>query len=386
MFQEQVLKMSMILAGFDGGEATELRRAMAFNRSDERMQRVVAKLRRRMSERGVAEEVQEKVVQSTGNFALYGFPESHALSFASIAYWSCWFKVHHPAAFYTGLINNQPMGFYSTHSLIHDAKRHDIRVLPVCCLLSGVATEAIDTRTIRLGLHRLLGVSAATRERIVVERERAAFGSLADFLGRVAPNAKERRLLAKSGALNGLPETGHRRQAMWQVELPLFEDLLDGASQMAERVLSEMTMPERVASDLATQGASTGPHPMVLWRERRGAAGEPPAPLLRRAIDLIDLPHGLPVKVGGLVICRQRPGTAKGHCFISLEDETGIANLFVPKKTFQRLRRVIVSEPFLMAEGRVQISEGGQRTVYVTEVFPLPGCEPGHAVRSHDFH
>ena len=145
-------------------------------------------------------------------------------------------------------------------------------------------------------------------------------------------------------------------------------------------------MPERVASDLATQGASTGPHPMVLWRERRGAAGEPPAPLLRRAIDLIDLPHGLPVKVGGLVICRQRPGTAKGHCFISLEDETGIANLFVPKKTFQRLRRVIVSEPFLMAEGRVQISEGGQRTVYVTEVFPLPGCEPGHAVRSHDFH
>jgi error-prone DNA polymerase len=116
------------------------------------------------------------------------------------------------------------------------------------------------------------------------------------------------------------------------------------------------------------------------------AAGEPPAPLLLRASDLIDLPHGLPAKVGGLVICRQRPGTAKGHCFISLEDETGIANLFVPKKTFQRLRRVIVSEPFLMAEGRVQISEGGQRTVYVNEIFPLPGCEPGHAARSHDFH
>ena len=386
LFQEQVLKMSMILAGFDGGEATELRRAMAFNRSDERMQRVVAKLRRRMSERGVSEEVQEKVVQSTGNFALYGFPESHALSFASIAYWSCWFKVHHPAAFYTGLINHQPMGFYSAHSLIQDAKRHEIRVLPVCCARSGLATEAIDTRTIRLGLHRLLGVAAATRERIVAERERAAVGSLADFLGRVAPNVKERRLLAKSGALNGLPETGHRRQAMWQVELPLFDDLLDGVEKPAEQVLPEMTMPERVASDLETQGASTGPHPMKLWRERRGAAGEPPAPLLRRASDLQDLPHGLPVKVGGLVICRQRPGTAKGHCFISLEDETGIANLFVPRKTFQRLRRVIVSEPFLMAEGRVQMSEGGQRTVYVNEVFPLPGCEPGHAARSHDFH
>ncbi|TAE86371.1 MAG: DNA polymerase III subunit alpha [Verrucomicrobia bacterium] len=380
LFQEQVLKMSMILAGFDGGEATELRRAMAFHRDDERMRRVVAKLRRRMSEREVSEEVQEKVVESTGNFALYGFPESHALSFASIAYWSCWFKVHHPAAFYTGLINHQPMGFYSAHSLIQDAKRHGIRVLPVCCLSSGVGTRVVDAGTIRLGLDRVSGLSAATRERIVKERERDAFVSLEDFLGRVVPNAKERRLLAKSGALNGLPEAGHRRRAMWQVELPLFDDLLSGVEKKSGCALPEMTISERLAADLATQGASTGPHPMKLWRQRLGS------PRLLRATDLEALPQGLPIRVGGLVICRQRPGTAKGHCFISLEDETGIANLFVPKKTFQRLRRVIVSESFLMAEGRLQISEGGQRTVHVSELGPLPGCEPGHVARSHDFH
>ncbi|WP_193211924.1 DNA polymerase III subunit alpha [Luteolibacter marinus] len=379
LFQEQVLRMSMILAGFDGAEATELRRAMAFNRSDERMQRVVVKLRQRMTGRGVAEEVQEKVVQATGNFALYGFPESHALSFASIAYWSCWLKVHHPAEFYTGLINNQPMGFYSTHSLIQDAKRHGVRVLPVSCVHSKIESDVVAEKTIRLGLHRLKGVAAETQERIVAERGREAFRSLDDFLGRVRPNAKERRILARAGALNDLPAAGHRRQAMWQVELPLYGDLLESSARVAEEPLPAMSMEERVAADMETQGASTGPHPMSLWRRKSALE-------LVTARGLKELPSGLPVRVGGLVICRQRPGTAKGHCFISLEDETGITNLFVPKKTFQRLRLVIVSEPFLLAEGRVQVSEGEQRTVFVTAVHPLPGIDTSHAARSHDFH
>jgi len=380
LFQEQVLKMAMIIAGFSGAEATELRRAMSFNRSDERMQRVVAKLRERMTERGVDEVVQEKVVQATGNFALYGFPESHALSFASLAYWSCWLKVHHPAAFYTGLLNNQPMGFYSAHSLIQDAKHHGIHVSPVSCVHSLAVTDVVDDRTIRLGLHRLRGLSAATQERIVREREGEAFDSLEDFLARVSPNAKERRLLAKAGALNDLPKVGHRREAMWQVELPLYGDLLDGMDRGTEPILPAMTIPERLASDIAVQGASTGPHPMKLWRQRQDM------PKLATAKELHQLLHGMPVRVGGLVICRQRPGTAKGHCFISLEDETGIANLFVPKDTFRRLKMVIVSESFLTAEGRLQFSEGNQPTVFVEDVFPLPGSEPVHASESHDFH
>lgn len=380
LFQEQVLKMAEKIAGFSGNEAAQLRRAMSFNRSDKRMQEVTAKLAERMNEQGINDAVQEKVIKAIGNFTLYGFPESHALSFASIAYWSCWFKFHEPAAFYTGLLNNQPMGFYSAHSLIQDAKRHGIHVLPVSCVHSLVLTDAVDKRTIRLGLHRLRGITRETQERIVGEREREPFDSLEDFLSRVSPNAKERRLLAKSGALNDLPQVGHRRKAMWQVELPLYGDLLEERGEAAAEVLSAMTMPERLASDIAIQGASTGPHPMKLWRAKNAGMG------LVSARQLQDLPHGMPVRVGGLVICRQRPGTAKGHCFISLEDETGISNLFVHVKTFRRLKLVIVSEPFLMGMGRVQISEGGSRTIFVDDVLPLPGSEPVHASESHDFH
>ncbi|GAA5482161.1 error-prone DNA polymerase [Haloferula sargassicola] len=392
LFQEQVLKMAMLIAGFSGGEADDLRRAMAFNRTDERMKKVTAKLRQRMSERGVDAEVQEKVVHSIGNFALYGFPESHALAFALIAYHSCWLKVHHPAEFYTGLINNQPMGFYSAHSLLQDAKRHGLRALPVSCVHSSWETEVIDDQTIRLGLHRLKGLSRETADRLLAERVRRPFAALDDFLTRAAPNARERRLLAKAGTLNDLPEALHRREALWQVELPLHDDLLNPTtpppaarsspfrgSPSPGSPLPPMSMPERLAADLSTQGLSTGPHPMKLWRRSSTM------PLVE-ARTLQTLPHGKVIEIGGLVICRQRPGTAKGHCFISLEDETGIANLFVPKKTFHELRLTIVSEPFLWATGHVQISEGDQRTVYVTDLKPLPQADSRHIASSHDFH
>jgi error-prone DNA polymerase len=378
LFQEQVLRMAMVVAGFTGAEADELRRAMAFKRSDERMERVTEKLRLRMTERGVSSGVQEKIVASIGSFALYGFPESHAVSFALIAYVSCWLKVHHPAEFYAGLINNQPMGFYSVNTLIQDAKRHGIRIKPVSCLWSGELTEVEDDATLRLGLNRIKGLSAA--DRIVAERMKSPFSSLEDFMSRVRPTAKEKRLLAQAGALNGLPEVAHRRQALWQVELPLHDDLLLPPRPNGQEFLQVMSVEERLSADYHTQGASTGPHPMGLWRERSGSRN------ILRATDLQNLPHGIPVTVAGLAICRQRPGTAKGHCFISMEDETGIANLFVPKKTFHRLRQVITSEPFLLVEGILQRSEGDQPTVYVINVELLSGIEPEHATRSHDFH
>jgi error-prone DNA polymerase len=380
LFQEQVLRISMDVAGFSGAEADELRRAMAFKRNDSRMEQVTAKLRLRMTERGMEEEVQQKVVDAIGSFALYGFPESHAISFALIAYASCWFKVHHPAEFYAGLINHQPMGFYSVHTLIQDAKRHGIRVKPISCLVSDVASIVEDDHTLRLGLHRLKGLTRATAAKIVAERKRREFSSLEDFLARVQPSAKERRLLASSGALNGLPEVAHRREGLWQVELPLHFDLLENADERIAVPLPAMSSVERLSADYAAQGASTGPHPMALWRKNHGTR------TILRATDLRNLPHGIPVTVAGMAICRQRPGTAKGHCFISLEDETGIANLFVKKETFQRLRLVITSEPFLLARGRLQRSEGDQPTVYVTEVEPLAGVDQGHASGSHDFH
>jgi error-prone DNA polymerase len=380
LFQEQVLRMAMEVAGFTGAEADELRRAMACKRDDERMERVTAKLRLRMDERGVAKDAQEKIIRSIGSFALYGFPESHAISFALIAYASCWLKVHHPAEFYAGLLNHQPMGFYSVNTLIQDAKRHQLRVRPVSCVRSDVLTEVEDDHTLRLGLRGLKGLAESVAVRIVEERGRKAYDSLEDFLTRVRPSAKEKRVLAQAGALNELPEVEHRRQALWQVELPLYDDLLIPRHGSSLAVLSPMSPAERLSADFQTQGASTGAHPLALWREHSGAKH------ILRATDLHHLPHGIPVTVAGMAICRQRPGTAKGHCFISLEDETGIANLFVPKKTFQRLRRVISAEPFLFVDGILQRSEGDQPTVYVFHIEPLTGIAPEHAARSHDYH
>jgi error-prone DNA polymerase len=426
LFQEQVLRMAMIIAGFDGAEADELRRAMAFKRSDERMETIAEKLRFRMSERNVDLLVQDKVVRAIGSFALYGFPESHAISFALIAYASCWLKAHRPAEFYCGLLNNQPMGFYSVATLLEDAKRHGVQAKPVSILHSSALTTVLDDQHLRLGLHRLRGLTHKTIDRLVEARSRRQFSSLPDFLHRAAPNKKERRLLAASGALNGLPETPHRREALWNAELDHHDDLLaPGAAVCGARhsntvpraaedpapyprsgiqdpepaPLAPMSALERLETDYATLGHSTGDHPMALLRSEWARGGDQatkadhphppehrqPATNCHRASDLHQLSHGTPVTIPGLAICRQRPGTAKGHCFISLEDETGIANLFVPRDTFQRHRLTITTERFLLCHGRLQISEGGQPTVYTTRVEPLVFPAQIHS-RSHDFH
>ena len=167
---------------------------------------------------------------------------------------------------------------------------------------------------------------------------------------------------------------------MWQAELPLYDDLFQGSAPEFPDMIPAMTLAERLSSDFAVQGASSGPHPMKLWRQAAGTRK------IQRACDLENLPGGIPVVVGGMAICRQRPGTANGHCFISLEDETGIANLFVPRDTFQHFRQVIVTEPFLLASGRLQRSRGDKPTVFVTGISPLGGIGADHAAASHDFH
>ena len=412
LFQEQVLRMAMIIAGFDGAEADELRRAMAFKRSDERMESITAKLRLRMSERNIDIAVQEKVVQAIGSFALYGFPESHAISFALIAYASCWLKVHHPAEFFAGLINNQPMGFYSVATLLQDARRHGIRSRPVSVLHSSWETLVIEHEgrdSLRLGLHRLKGLSTATAGRILEARSHARFADLSDFLRRVLPNRKERRLLAASGALNDLPGIKHRRDGLWQVEKDPPDDLFAHPGTRAAREtasgpstskknlspatpLRSMTALERLHADYATQGHTTGPHPMALWRRTfrsnsppTDSPPSPPAASPLRAVDFRAVPHGQHITCAGLVICRQRPGTARGHCFLSLEDETGIANLFIPRDTFHRHRLVLTSEQFLLCHGRMQTGEGDTHTLYTTAVEPLPF--PAEIdTTSHDFH
>jgi error-prone DNA polymerase len=383
LFQEQVLRIAMILADFTGAEADELRRAMGSSRSSERMEKMTRMLRERMTGRRIPTQAQDKVIQAIGSFALYGFPESHAISFALIAYASCWLKVHRTVEFYAGLINHQPMGFYSVNTLIQDAKHHGIRVRPVSCIHSAVETTVDDDRTLRLGLHRLKGLSANTARRIADERDQSPFLSLPDFLMRVRPGMPEKRLLASAGALNDLPRIAHRREALWQAELPLFDDLLhcvvrDEPAIYQAVPLAPMTAGERLHADLAAQGATTGPHPMKLWREAH------PSPF-HTSRDLHRLRHGDSVSIAGLAICRQRPSTAKGHCFISLEDETGIANLFVPKKTFEHYQLLITTEAYLLIHGRLQRSEGDQPTVYVTHLETLPGTSGELAPDSHDF-
>jgi len=379
LFQEQVLRMAMEIADFTGVEADYLRKAMSFKRSDERMIEISQKLQARMAERQVPEEVQKRVVESIGAFALYGFPESHAISFALIAYASCWLKQHRAAEFYCGLINNQPMGFYSVNTLIQDAKRHGVRTKPISLNESMIETTVIDDNTLRLGFHRLKGLHTNTSERILEERSQSHFTSLNDFLRRVSPNKKERRLLSAIGAFNELPEIEHRRDALWQSEQLPFDDLFAQQENSKEQVLEMMQPAERLETDFHLQGASLGPHPMRLWRQAQRDTK------LVTSEGLKHLWHGTPLSIAGMVICRQRPGTAKGHCFISLEDEYGIANLFVPRKTFKHFRLTIISESFLLCHGRLQITEGRQATVYVTSVEPL-GEAPGMTSSSHDFH
>jgi DNA polymerase III alpha subunit len=194
LFQEQVLRMAMEIADFTGTEADELRRAMACKRADELMVAVTEKLEARMSARGIAKEVQDKIIHSIGSFALYGFPESHAISFALIAYASCWLKVHRAVEFYCGLINNQPMGFYSVNTLMQDAKRHGVHSKPVCVVNSQGQTTVIDDGTLRLGLNRIKGLQQRTIDRLEETRAQRKFDSLPDFLNRVRPNKKERPL------------------------------------------------------------------------------------------------------------------------------------------------------------------------------------------------
>ena len=379
LFQEQILQMAMIIADFTGGEAEELRRAMSFHRSEERMQKVMAKLRAAMTQKKVGPDVQDRIVSAIQSFALYGFPESHAISFALLAYASAWLRRHRLGEFTAALLNNQPMGFYSSATLIYDAKQHGLRILPVCVARSDIACTIEDDNTVRLGLNQLNGISAASRERIIGERTARPWRSLDDFLLRCQLPGDELQVLASSGALNALGH--HRRSALWAVAERKTADLFTCMSMSVMEdpppsVLPAMKPHERLEADYATQSFTTGPHPMAYER--------PWIPHICPAAKLASHRHGDRVTIGGMVICRQRPGTAKGHVFISLEDETGIANAFVPSSLFEARRLVITQEPFLQIRGMLQHVDG-VITVCARKVDALR-CHLDLAGRSHDFH
>lgn len=348
LFQEQVLKMAMVIADFSGSEAEELRRAMSFLRSEERMDKAMAKLTAAMNRKKVNAEVQQRIRESIQSFALYGFPESHAISFAQLTFTSVWLKVHRPAEFYSALLNCQPMGFYSCATLVRDAKQHGLRILPVCVCQSDEKCTVVEDRLLRLGFRQLRSFSAAAAQQLLQQRALRPWQSLADLLSRCQLSQRDKRVLAQAGAFNALGH--HRRSAMWESSLPLYQDLIESSTTVEASPLSMMSDHERLAADYAVTGLTVGKHPMALIRDQ-----------LRRIVKASDLSqhkHRTRLSIAGMVICRQRPGTANGHCFISLEDESGIANAFVPSKLFESSRLVITQEKFLKIHGELQCQEG----------------------------
>jgi error-prone DNA polymerase len=552
LFQEQLLRIAMISANFTGGEAEELRRAMGFKRSQARMKEIEAKLREGMTRNGIAQEAQEQIILSITSFALYGFPESHAASFALIAYASAWLKCHYLGAFTAALLNNQPMGFYHPATLVKDAQRHGLRVLPIdvtksdwLCTLEPVVghpspvvgKEAISSQpsaissffeemppntrivnrfiagpgfdsapetsdpqveirnskletpipwneigaytrhnlipaaqrfqtqpspdesshlttrnnchpersegpafsphsaapsanlqsgiknlkssfALRVGLKYVRGLREAAAQALVRERSLAPFQSIHDLTRRVPELRKdELTTLAEIGALNSVssfefqvsstehrarstesgitkqssaqskPETRnskfnslHRRDALWQIEKavrrsgPLLEEFPEPDTPSP---LEHMTYEERLVADFHGTGLTTGPHPMAYRRAEMKALGIHPAS------SLTSLPSGRRLRIGGCVIARQRPGTAKGFVFLSLEDETGIANAIVHPDLLQRNRILLSSGRFLMVEGILQ-NQDNVISVKAERVLPLSVTQA--ETSSHDFH
>lgn len=387
LFQEQLLRMAMIAANFTGGEAEDLRRAMGFKRSEERMHKIEAKLRNGMTQNGFSTKVQEEIITQITSFARYGFPESHAASFALIAYASAYLKFHYLAAFTAALLNNQPMGFYSPAVLVKDAQRHGLLVKPINvlhsewkCTIERAIKDGKDIPCLRVGLAYVRGMKQTAADKIVSERQKRPFKGIEDLILRVPELPKKELVtLGEIGALNALGKELDRRTALWQVARagrragPLLDRILDESECSP---LMRMTDEERLVADFCGSGMTTGPHPMSYCREALSKLQ------VKRACDLPRIPDGQYTRVAGCVIARQRPGTAKGFVFLSLEDETGISNVIVNPELYEKYRVVINREKFLRVEGVLQNQD---HTISIKASLVLPISITAAETQSHDF-
>ncbi len=388
LFQEQLLRIAMTVANFTGAEAEELRRAVGMRRSMARMRELEGKLRSGMSANDIDTKTQEGIIQSITSFALYGFPESHAASFALIAYASAYFKVHYLAAFTCAMLNNQPMGFYMPAVLVSDAKRHGLRVRPIDIACSEwacmVESEPDGSLSLRLGLMYVKGLRREAAEAMVRARARdGALRSAEDLALRVPElNRKELTQLARIGALNSMQTIDHRRDALWQVEQAarpvgslLRPALLQDANQHSP--LAQMSTEERLVSDYAGTGLTVGKHPM--WYRRAELREQ----RILSALELQRRQDGEHVRMAGCVIARQRPGTASGFIFLSMEDETGISNVIIPPDLYERERLLVTHGKFLLVEGKLQNQD---TVVHVKAQSITPLAVSAASVQSHDFH
>lgn len=362
IFQEQVIRLAMVAAGFTGGEADALRRAITNWGRNSQLLTFEQKLKAGMLNRGYSQDFADRLFDQIKGFGGYGFPESHSASFALLAYLSAWFKCHHPAAFYTGLLNSQPMGFYTPSQLIQDARRHGVMVLPVDINHSDydhklLAMPAKGQPPIRLGLRLVKGLSQTAANRIISARHQRPFRNIRDLRARTQLERHNMEALAAADALAAL--SGNRYQTQWHVmgleptSSLLNEHYAAHQSQVDDGVILEPpTVADNVLADYQTTGLTLREHPLSLLRTSA------PFNRCRRATDLEHVGNHRFVRIAGLVTCRQRPGTASGVVFLTLEDETGNHNVVVWTSVQDRCRQALMTGQLLVVKGTVESRDG----------------------------
>jgi error-prone DNA polymerase len=384
IFQEQVMQLAVVAANFTPGEADQLRRAMAAWKRKGGLEPFEQKLLAGMAANGLPEAFARRIIAQIQGFGEYGFPESHAASFALLVYASAWLKCHHPAAFLCGLLNSQPMGFYSSSMLVQDARRHGVTVLPPDVSHSDWDCRIDDSGAVRLGLREISGFSQAAGERLAVNRKKQPFFSVADLTTRAALHRRDLDLLATADALASL--AGHRRQAAWAASIEkapavVQGDLFDGLSLVKEAA-SELLAPgegENLVADYRSLGLSLRAHPLSLLRpqlaERRFV----------RAAELKVSGHRALIRAAGIVVGRQRPGTASGIVFVTLEDESGLVNVVVRPELVARQRQELLGSRLLGVYGQLQ-KEGEVIHLLAQRLVDLSAWLGRLETLSRDFH
>jgi error-prone DNA polymerase len=387
LFQEQVMQLAIVAADYSPGEADQLRRSMAAWKRHGGLEPHRIRLSERMKEKGYTDEFIVRIFEQIKGFGSYGFPESHAASFALLTYASCWLKCHEPAAFTCALINSWPMGFYSPDQLLQDARRHHIDVHPVdvrysdwdCSLEPVAGREYNQNLAIRMGMRMIRGFREEDARRIEQARSVRDFKDVTDLCMRAELDNRARASLADSNALRGL--VGHRHRARWEVagvemQRPLFGD--DCFGEEAQVALPLPSVAQDLVADYETLGTTLGPHPLALLRNKLAAKR------FRSSKDLLNEEHGRSFSVAGLVVGRQRPGTASGVTFVTLEDEHGMINVVVWRDLAERQRKVLVGSQLMQVFGKFEFQKG-VRHVIAQRLFDLTPMLTGLDVRSRDF-
>ncbi|WP_426688401.1 error-prone DNA polymerase [Rhodanobacter ginsengiterrae] len=383
LFQEQVMKLAMIAAGYTAGEADGLRRDMAAWKRRGGLEKHRERILTGMTDRGYTTAFAEKLFEQIKGFGSYGFPESHAASFAGIVYASCWLKCHEPAAFACALLNSQPMGFYAPSQIVQDARRHDIDVFPIDVQCSNwdnaLITREEEAPAIQLGLRQVRGFSEEAARRIMVARAQRPFADIADLCARAAVDKRHQDLLAQASALRSLSR--HRHHAHWEIagvekQLPLFGNVSPAEIEVA---LPKPTQAEDTLADYARTGLTLGVHPMAQIRDRLRAARCTDSRTLRKR------PHNSYARVAGVVTMRQRPQTASGVTFLTMEDEHGLVNVIVWRDVAETHRRVLLESELLGVDGNWEAVDGVCHLI-ASRLLDMSELLGGLDVRSRDFH